>query len=362
MVLLDPEYFGLPAPATPDDVQTHVDLGFLKNGGAVVTIKKVPVLQLSAAMMDEIGFGGILGGNVMRDFSIQLDYAAPMMTGFCLGCSSGPRDDVASPGTAVSFTLRGGGRGPVPLTSTVKPYVTIPPTRIPVTVDIDGTSYPFILDTGASEVSVRNSVFDALTADGRSKLMGFPITTVMGDAGASVTRAQTVSVGGESVANVPVMTLPGDVLLDDIGRELDASGRTHVDGLLGGSFLRNFLVTVDYPNGKLHLQRYTTQTWHDEFQRVGVGLAQTPPGSKHSYAVGNIYAGTDAAKKGLRVGDQIWTVDGTALDDLDPISADVLLDGTVGTSKTLVIAASDNAAPNTVEVLVDELIPPPPMP
>ncbi|HVY38682.1 MAG TPA: aspartyl protease family protein [Polyangia bacterium] len=361
VVLIEPGLFGLPAPATADDVQTHIDLGFLKDGDTVVTIKKVPALQLSAAMMDEIGFGGILGGNVMRDFSIQLDYAAPMMTGFCLGCISQARDDVDSPGAAIPFTLRGGGRGPVPLTSTVQPTVSIPSTRVPVTVEIDGTSYPFILDTGASEVSVRTSVFDALTADGRSKLMGFPITTVMGDSGASVTRARSVTVGGESVANVPVMTIPGDDLLDGISKELDGSGRTQIDGLLGGSFLRNFLVTIDYPKGQLHLQRYATQTWQDEFQRVGIGLAQTPPHSLHTYAVGNIYAGTDASKKGLRVGTEIWSVDGKPLDALDPIEADATLDGTPGTSKTLEIANADDAAtPMTVEVLVDDLIPAPP--
>ena len=363
VVLVDPGYFSLPPPATADDVQTHVDLGFLKDGATVVTIKNVPALQLSAAMMDEIGFGGILGGNVMRDFSIQLDYAAPMMTGFCLGCTSAARDDVESPGTAIPFTLRGGGRGPVPLTATVQPYVTIPATRVPVTVDIDGTSYPFILDTGASEVSVRTSVFDALTADGRSKLMGFPITTVMGDSGASVTRARSVSVGGEAVPNVAVMTIPGDDLLDGISKELDSSGRTQIDGLLGGSFLRNFLVTIDYPKGRLHLQRYATQTWRDEFQRIAIGLAQAPASSIHTYAVGNIYAGTDAAQKGLRVGDQLWSVDGTSLDDLDPIAADALLDGTVGTSKTLVFSHADSpAAPVTKDVLVDDLIPPPPAP
>ncbi|MFL5308301.1 MAG: aspartyl protease family protein [Polyangia bacterium] len=360
VVLIDPEFFNLPAPATANDVQTHVDLGFLKAGATVVTIKAVPALQLSAAMMDEIGFGGILGGNVMRDFSIQLDYAAPMMTGFCLGCTSQPRDDVESPGTAIPFTLRGGGRGPVPLTSTVQPTVSIPATRIPVTVDIDGTSYPFILDTGASEISVRTSVFNAVTADGRPKLTGFPITTVMGDSGASVTRARSVTVGGEAVANVPVMTIPGDDLLDGISMELDGSGRTQIDGLLGGSFLRNFLVTVDYPKGQLHLQRYMTETWQDEFQRIGIGLAQTPPGSKHRYAVGNIYAGTDAAKQHLRVGDEVASVDGMSLDGLDPIAADALLDGTVGTSKTLVIDNADTPQPPpAVPVLVDDLIPAP---
>ncbi len=368
VVLIDPASFGLPGPATAADVPTHVDLGLLDVSDptqpptTVVTIKGIPALQLSAAMMDEIGFGGILGGDVMRDFSIQLDYAAPSpMKGFCLGCASGDRDDVASPGTVVSFGLRGGGRGPVPLASDVQPYVTIPATRIPVTVDIEGVQHPFILDTGASEVSVRSSVFTDLTSDGRATLTGFPITTVTGDSGASVTRAKTVTVGNETIADVPVMTIPGDELLNGISQELDSSGKTQIDGLLGGSFLRNFLVTVDYPKGQLHLQQYKTQTWQDEFKRVGVGLGATAPGSHHSYAVGVVYAGSDAEQKGIRAGDEIWSIDGMSLDGLDPIIADSALNGTPRTTKTIVYSITDNATtPTSVDVLVDDLIPSPP--
>ncbi len=360
VVLIDPSFFGQPDPLTADEVQTHVDLGFLKDGNNVVTIKQIPALQLGAAMMDEIGFGGILGGNVMRDFSIQLDYAAPAMDGFCLGCTSGPRADVASPGSTISFSLKGGGHGPVPLGSNVAPVVTIPATRIPVTVDLDGTEYPFILDTGASEVSVRSTVFSALTADGRAKLTGFPITTVMGDSGASVTRARTITVGGETISGAPVMTIPGDALLDGISGELDSTHKTQIDGLLGGSFLRNFLVTIDYPKGQLHLQAYNTTTWVDEFKRVGIGLAGTPPGARHSYAAGVVYPGSDAANKGISVGNEIWSIDGVSLDGLDPLAADTMLDGTPGTTKTLVIATSDaTTTPVTVDVLVDDLIPSP---
>ncbi len=365
VVLIDPSFFGLPGPATSADVQTHVDLGFLDKNQlpvvTIVTIKSIPALQLSAAMMDQIGFGGILGGDVMRDFSIQLDYAAPTMEGFCLGCVSGDRDDVASPGTSVSFALRGAGRGPVPLASNVNPEVDIPATRIPVTVEIDGVQHPFILDTGASEVSVRTSVFSDLTSDGRATLTGFPITTVTGDSGASVTRARTVTVGSETIPDVPVMTIPGDELLDGISNELDPSGKTQIDGLLGGSFLRNFLVTIDYPKGQLHLQQYDTQTWQDEFKRVGVGLAQTPPGSRHSYAIAVVYAGTDAQQKELQAGDEIWTIDDMSLDGVDSIAADAMLNGMPGTAKTLAISSSDSAqTPTTVEVLVDDLIPSPP--
>jgi len=358
VVLLDPSHFGQPGPATANDVKVNVDLGFVKDGSTIVTIKGIPALALSAAMMDEIGFGGILGGNVMRDFSIQLDYAAPTMEGFCLGCVSGPRDDVASPGTAVPFTLRGGGTGPVPLASNVQPTVTIPPTRIPVTVDIEGVQHPFILDTGASEVSVRTSVFADMTSDGRPTLTGFPITTVTGDSGASVARAKALTVGGGMVAEVAVMTIPGDELLDGISQELDRSGKTQIDGLLGGSFLRNFLVTIDYPKGQLHLQRYNTPTFQDEFKRVAIELGGTPAGSRHSYGVGVVYPGTDAEQKGIRVNNEVWSIDGVSLDGMDAIQADALLNGTPGTTKTLAISNSDSAAtPVNVQVLVEDLIP-----
>jgi hypothetical protein len=359
VVLIDPSHYGLPSPAAAADIQTQVDLGLLKDDSPVVTILQVPALQLSAAMMDTTGFGGVLGGDVMRAFSVQLDYAAPMATGFCVGCTSGARDDVESPGASIPFGLGGGGTGPVGLSAKVESTVTLPATRVLVTVDIEGTSYPFMLDTGASEVTVRTSVFDALTADGRSQLQGFPITTVTGDSSASVTRAAAITVGGETVADVPIMTMPGDDLLDHISHELESSGGQQIDGLLGGSFLRNFLVTIDYPDRHLHLQQYGVQTWRDEFKRAGIDLVQTPPGAQHWYAVGVVYPGTDAAAKGLRFGDQVWSIDGTSLDGLDPISADSLLDGTVGTTKTLVLAASDTATPVTLSVLVDDLIPGP---
>ena len=367
-VLIDPSFFEqMPTTVTNADIDTTINLSLLDNSGnPVVTLDAIPALQLSSAMMDEIGLGGILGGNVLRQFSIQLDYAAPMMDGFCLGCASGPRDDVESPGAAIPFALEGGSRGQqsqVQLTSTLMPNVgVIPPTRIPVTVTIEGVDHPFILDSGASEVSVRSTLFSSLVADGRAQLMNFGIETVEGGSTASVTRAKAITVGGETVTDPPVMSImsdPTDDLLNQIGLEIDPSGKNLIDGLLGGSFLRNFLVTIDYPNGQLHLQRYDTETWVDEFQRIGVDIAGLPDSYRHWYAINIVYPGTDAAKQGLVAGDEIISIDGTSLDGLGWLAADDLLDGTVGTTKTIVYSTTDTSAPQTLSVLVDDLIPTP---
>jgi hypothetical protein len=366
VVLIDPSLFDMPAPATNADITGNINLGLVDKSGAIVlTLDSIPALKLSDDMMTSLGFGGILGGNVMRQFSIQLNYADPM-DAFRLGDNGMEPDGVETPGASIPFTLKSGGTASVMLSNTVtSPVVTIPPTRIPLTVSIDGSDavYHFLLDTGASEVSVRTSVYDTLTADGRPQLSGFQITTVMGGSNAAVTRARTISIGGETVTNVPVMTIPGDGLLDEIGDELGYPQLGYqLDGLLGGSFLRNFLVTIDYPRGQLHLQRYTTETWVDEFQRVGIGLGGTPVTSQHYYNAGVVYPGTDAANQGIVAGDEIVSFDGTQLDQpLDPITADNLLNGAVGTTKAIGLGMAHAAAlSNTiVNVMVDDLIPNP---
>lgn len=358
LVANDPGVF--PGLTLPDTQQVTINFSLLSSSGIpVVTIDNIPAFQLSMAMMDSIPFPGILGGNVLRQFSVQLDYAAPMMNGFCLGCASGPRSDVESPGGAVPFTLKGGGKSRVDFSASMpSDVVTIPPTRIPLTVTIEGTAHPFMLDTGASEVSVRTTVYQALVADQRAQLAGgFAVQTVNGSATAAVTRAKTITLGSETVLDAPVMSIPGDDLLDGISTEL---GYT-LDGLLGGSFLRNFLVTIDYPHGQLHLQRYTNPPVADEFRRAGLVLGLDDKGT--SFVVTYVYPGSDAAAKQIMNNDQVVAVDQVPLNTMtDVVAADNLLDGTPGTTKAITFGATtaDAAlAGTTVNVLVNDLIPNP---
>jgi hypothetical protein len=368
VVLIDPSLFNATPPTTTAKISTNVDLGLLDaTGQPVVVIQNAPALQVSNAMMDALGFGGILGGDVMSKFSVQLDYSAPMMEGFCLGCSaSTDRTDVQRPGGVVPFTLKGGGHSPVTLGTDSQgnpinsPVVNIPPTRIPVTVTMDGTDHPCIVDTGATEVSVRSTVFDQLTSDGRAKLeSGIAIMTIAGASNASLTRARTMTVGDSTVDNVPVMTIMSttpDQLLNGISNELG----TQIDCLLGGSFLRNFLVTIDYPNGQLDLQSYVTPPIPDEFRRVGITIGLDVTGSH--FVVSSVYPNSDAANKNINVNDQVISIDGTSLSNVGYVAdADQLLDGMPGTSKMIMFGKTKDAALTnmTVSVLVDDLIPNP---
>jgi hypothetical protein len=345
VVLIDPTKF--PGAMLPMRVQVQGTLSF-----GDFTVDEIPMIQIrTSGAMDPLAFAGLLGGNVMRQFSMQLNYADPTHA-FRLGMP--PMDTsppgVEIPGTSIGFTLEGGGRGQIQGET-----VTIVATRIPVTVDIDGVARPFILDTGASETSVRSSVYAAVIADGRPELHGLPISTVSGPTTASVTRSRTMSVAGQSVTNAAVMTI-GDQILDSIEQEVGHP----VDGLLGGNFLREFLVTVDYPHRNMRLQRYDTPPVADEFKRIGIELGAGS--GAHRFVVGVVYPGTDAQLKQLSVGDELVTIDGQLLDGLDSLGADALLTGTVGTTRQVQLgtASAVGLANTTIGVLVDDLIPPPP--
>jgi hypothetical protein len=175
-----------------------------------------------------------------------------------------------------------------------------------------------------------------------------------------VTRAKTLTVGDATVTDAPVMTImstPPDELLNGISSELGKQ----VDGLLGGSFLRNFLVTIDYPSGQLHLQPFVTPPIPDEFRRVGLTIGLDAAG--RNFIVSSVYPNTDAAAKNIMAGDQIVSIDGTSLKAVRYVAdADALLCGTPGTSKMITFGTQTGDATlsgATVSVMVEDLIPNP---
>jgi hypothetical protein len=335
--LIDPQQF--PGATLPPQQQVNVNIGL----GALI-IDAVPSIQITTSTMDSLHLGGILGANVMRQFSTEVNYRDQDLR---LG-DGAPPTGVEVPGASLPFKLEGGSS---PLTTSGIPA---PTTRVPVTVTLEGTDHPFILDTGASDVTVRAALFSSLTADGRARLGGLTVTTASGEKDAEVSRLRTMSALGESVPNVPFLTLNDDTLLDSLASEVHHP----IDGLLGGSFLREFLVTIDYPRGVLHLQRYDTRDHiSDEFQRVGIQLTA----SGTSYFAGVVYQGSDAAAKGLRAGDQVLAIDGQALAALNPIAADQLLQGPVGSTHRLSLGATalSTLAFTDLVVRVDDLVPAP---
>jgi hypothetical protein len=142
-------------------------------------------------------------------------------------------------------------------------------------------------------------------------------------------------------------------LLDSLSNEI---GRP-IDGLLGGAVLREFYVTLGYPQGRLSLKPYTTRDHiHDQYRRVGIELAiASSKGPPFTYAIGEIYPGTDAARQldalGIRVGGEVLSVDDQPLPPDDPTAADAMLLGAVGETHRVGFNKT------TLTLLVEDLLP-----
>ncbi|MBI2089437.1 MAG: clan AA aspartic protease [Deltaproteobacteria bacterium] len=95
---------------------------------------------------------------------------------------------------------------------------------------------PVIIDSGASYLTVRPDVFEQL---GVAPIRETPLVTASERAVAPLGRVDRVTVGDRCLAvNVEMISIP---LPEDLPAE----------GLLGASFLRHFLVSMDYEKGKL---------------------------------------------------------------------------------------------------------------
>lgn len=317
-------------------------LASLTLGGLTATDVKV----VGAAVGATTGDGplpGLVGGDFLCHFETSFDYRQPRVL---LGDQAMPTD-LAAPVT-VTAPVKGGGLGGLPVGNDIV-LVELPPTRIVVSAKLDGVDRTFVLDSGASLTVVSPTVFAALTADGRKKVEGLAASTVMGSAGLTVARAKTLSVGGAEVSGALVASLDSA----NVFSALSAEVKQNVDGLIGGTFLREFLVTVDYAGEQVLLRRYPSRDHvHDEFTRVGVALApitSAMPGQPH-YEVQLVFPGSDAQTQGLAVGNDVISIDGTPLEPLDLEAASALLLGAAGTTKAI------ETPSGTVMVKVEDLL------
>jgi hypothetical protein len=285
---------------------------------------------------------GLLGGDVLGRYAVSFDYRNRQ---FAFDALAGDGNT-----TDVPVSIEGGGRGQINGTGDV---VTIGPTRIEVAVTVEGQPHAFLVDSGASFVTVRTAVFDAMVADGRAQI-DTSFLTIGGAQAGHVTRMRALDVGAAEVTALPALTL-GDALLDTVSAEV---GHT-IDGLVGGTFLRQFLVTVDYPGRRLVLDRYASEDHvHDEFERMGMLLQSDGAGG---YRTGTVFPGSDAATNpgvpACFFGSVVASIDGQAVAGLAPDDADTLLRGAPGTTKGVQVTSKCDGSPIAFAFKVEELLP-----
>jgi Aspartyl protease/PDZ domain len=290
----------------------------------------------------EIVVGGFLGCTVICKSVVSLNYRD---VAFTLGPQEAPPDLL--PETKIPFALEGGG------TDSLGGFtVTTPPSRIVVSVDVEGVTHRMIVDTGASFVTVDQALFASITKDGRPQLDGGMACTTSGPSTSTAARVLTISVAEAAVHDV---VISHDTAFDETLALISEDAGETIEGSLGGTFLDNFYVTIDYAAGELHLAPYgDTSFVVDPARSMGFGLKARPGGG---YMVSSVVPGTDAASKGVHAGDEVLAIDGEELAPLSDTEATVLLFGKVGATKMVQFGAAAKLDNMTVAITVNEFLP-----
>jgi hypothetical protein len=214
----------------------------------------------------------------------------------------------------------------------------------------------WIVDTGATKsVLFEETLRDLIPAARRwSRLRGLSAPTLVGNASAEVALIPAVDLwtGTQPPPPASATKPPQDgepppgaalgvpdvdvvVIQSELADQLSNAVGQRVHGLLGYSFLKHFRVGIDYPNRVMWLDPLP-RGWDErphEYTHVGVQL------ERHGDAVVvvGIATGSPASRAGIKVGDEVVSVDGVSVSRGDLASLSRRLEGPAGTQVTLSI-------------------------
>jgi hypothetical protein len=278
----------------------------------------IPTVTFAAFGADACGdypLAGIVGGDLLQFYAVTVDYlGAALYLWDDLGGSPDIGQDVA-PATSVKVHLKGGGRANV-----VGITVDLPPTRLVVDGTLEGTSGAFLVDTGASMVTIPQRLFDTLDSQDRPRIADVPVQTVYGESTGFIIRLRSLAVGGVTQTDVPTFVVPDATLFNDVGREVGAT----LLALVGGTFLRNYQTTIRYPADRLELASYNNPVHVNPREFIGPGF-DLGQGCNGGIFVAQVYPGTSAADQGIQEGYQLISIDTQPLAGLTFDEADRLM-------------------------------------
>jgi predicted aspartyl protease len=236
--LLTPEFaerMGVAATETKEGMgaggKVAISLGVARS----LSIGESKIENVQVAITDELRrIGAVIGahveGNVgynyLKNFSLTIDYQNNILRLAQAKPNSNGASDSASR-TEIKFKLA----------HPAKPLI-----LLPVSINGEGP-YIFAVDTGASSTVISPEVAETLAIERTS----IPELTGAGGAmRASTGVARSLAVGKAEIENLAV------VVADFLGMLSQAVG-TKLDGIIGYNFLKEFEVTIDYPNETLRL-------------------------------------------------------------------------------------------------------------
>jgi membrane-associated protease RseP (regulator of RpoE activity) len=258
------------------DVQL-VKVASLQLGDA--TIKDQIFAQIPLNSMSDIegvDMPGMVGFETFRRFVTRIDYGARKMT-----LIKPEAFDPKTAGTPVTIKFNG---------NTIEAPATY-----------DGVQGTFTIDTGNRSSVILNSPFVAAHSqfakynDAPQAVTGWGIG---GPTRSHVFRGHDLVIGGQTIA-APVIQLSTATK----GADADPSQ----SGNIGGGILKRFMVTLDYGHNTMYLKPVTqTVSDLDSFDRSGMWINRNTDG----YTVVDVTKGGPSDAAGLKVGDEIVSVDG----------------------------------------------------
>lgn len=206
----------------------------------------------------------------------------------------------------------------------------------------------FVIDTGASTVAIFRSYYDTLDTGDRPLLEGSEGLSAAGTFSVDMTRFCGIEVGEANAPDVPVSVF-GDTALGDI-----QTAFPDLVGLIGYTFLRDFMTVLDYPGRQARFYRFTERphVLEDEFVQAGFVLRRTAGGDTE---VATVYPDTDAEAQGLEEGDEVLQVNGRAAEDMSLEELAGALYGDVG--DTVVLDIDRGGTSQRLEILIEDLLP-----
>jgi hypothetical protein len=253
----------------------------------IVVSDDLPALLGAAIEAGEIvNFGGIVGADLLYDQAWWMDPRSELVW-----FGEGP------PGvrTEASVPARLVGEGSTCLAD--GPCVDFPRARILVEVQVEGSPLTLLLDTASTYVTLPPLVAERL---------GIDLFTLDFESEAVTVGQADVRLGGAG-GEIPVAAMDEPIVeaLVRLSLEVDQP----VDGLLGHSLLRSFVLGVDPRRGELTLGTYTAGEWGSSWTWTTPGFF-LGDGGEEGYPVLAVIQGSPAALAGISAGEILSSVDG----------------------------------------------------
>jgi predicted aspartyl protease len=201
-----------------------------------------------------------------------------------------------------------------------------------VHLNFDGVSLIFLLDTGTNFSALSNSGWSRLNESKRTLSVINGIRSSGTTATSRLVCIHQLTIGGASYENLPMRVQPPT----SVGFFANAG----VDGLLGSDFLKQFVVSLDLANDALYLSPdHNFKPDQDRFSTIGIQFAKDPTGF---FTVMAVWSPTPASQGGLKIGDQILSVNGLSTIEMTQEDLSRQLHGEPGRKIQVVIGSGEN--------------------